>query len=77
MQFPLAVQPQIEGPFSKGDKAENSYQSPLCDIPLFSQRELWAVINRRERKKERGGPDTTEAAIRATVISSMHYSTTL
>lgn len=59
--------------FSQGWQSRISYRSLSCDIPLFRQRELRAVINRRER----GCGDTTEAAIAATVILSMHYSAAL
>lgn len=36
--------------FSQGWQSRISYRSLSCDIPLFRQRELWAVINRRERE---------------------------
>ena len=41
------------GTFFKGWQSRISYRSPLCDIPLFRQRELWAVISRRERERGR------------------------
>lgn len=47
------------GTFFKGWQSRISYRSPLCDIPLFRQRELWAVISWREGERKpwynRGG----------------------